>query len=563
MANVATGQLTLTDLNDARQLILYIGSSQSKTVVFGGGAYNPNYASTNQVLTPQLSIAGGLTDITNGVVSTKWYVQTNGSGTLTEITANTTDYTLTQVGTGGLKSLTLKTNLLTANRSLTYIAEVSYLDDLTKLNVVSKAEIEIVKIQNGSDGANGANAITAVISNESATIPTDSAGGNGIFTGASATVTIYEGATDVTASWTFAQTRSGVTVTEATTSKTATVTAMSTDTGYIDFVCSRSGYASVTKRFSLSKNKAGKDSTAYWLVTPSALQRNTLGAYVPTTLQIDLKYQTGSGAVSAYSGRMTVEESTDGTNYTNKYTSSANETAKTWTPTANIKAVRVRMYLAGGTTTMVDEQVIPVVFDGTDAIFMNVQTPDGNITNNGSGSVRVEADIFKGSVLVAGTGYKWYIQDPTATTTAGGDTDGGAGWRLLTSTTNFGITGYTADTITVPASAISGTDSFKCIATYNGTKYSAVATVMDYTDPIMVRLDGVNIFRNGEGTTNITASVFQNGVEIDATGTTYTYTWSIYTASGTKTAFAKTGKTVAVTGADIDGIGNLVCIISK
>lgn len=566
MTNVATSQLTITDLSDARQLTMHIGSSQSKTVVFGGGSYNPNYAVSNQVLTPQLYVSGVATDIAQNVLSTKWYVQVNGTGTPTEITTNTSDYTLTNIGSNGLKSLTLKTNLLTTNMSLTYICEVTYLDDITGLSIPSKCEIEIIKVQNGSDGANGtsgANAITATLTNESAIVPTDSAGSNGIYAGAISTIVIFEGGTDVTSSWTVAQTRSAVTVLEATSSKTATITAMSADTGYVDFVCSRSGYNSVTKRFNITKNKSGKDSTAYWFTAPSAIQRNTSGIYVPATITVDLKSQTGVGAVGLYLGRMTIEESTDGTAYTTKYTSVGNEATKIWTPTAGIKAVRVRMYVAGGGGMILDEQIIPVVFDGTDSIFINVSTPDGNITKNNSGSIRVEADIYKGSTIVSGSAYKWYIQDITATTTVGGDADGGSGWRLLNSTTNYGITNYTSDIITVPASAMNGTESFKCVATYNSIKYTGVATAMDMTDPVLVRLDGVSTFKNGSGTITITATVLQNGIEVDTAGASYTYTWAIYNTSNVKTTFAKTGKTITVSGTDIDGRGNLVCIVSK
>lgn len=36
LETVASGQLTLTDLNDAKQLAMYIGASQPKTVIFNG-----------------------------------------------------------------------------------------------------------------------------------------------------------------------------------------------------------------------------------------------------------------------------------------------------------------------------------------------------------------------------------------------------------------------------------------------------------------------------------------------------------------------------------------------
>lgn len=97
--------------------------------------------------------------------------------------------------------------------------------------------------------------ITAILSNETHTITTDSAGNNGNYSGASTTLTVFNGTTDDSANWSVAATPSGVTGSLA--GKTYTVTAMSGDTGYVDLVASRAGYANVTKRFTLSKSRAG------------------------------------------------------------------------------------------------------------------------------------------------------------------------------------------------------------------------------------------------------------------------------------------------------------------
>ena len=98
--------------------------------------------------------------------------------------------------------------------------------------------------------------VTGVLSNEAHTVPTDSAGNNGNFTGAATTMAVYNGATDDSANWTVAATPLAG-VTGSLVGKTYTVTAMTVDTGYVDMVASRSGYSSVTKRFTLTKSKAG------------------------------------------------------------------------------------------------------------------------------------------------------------------------------------------------------------------------------------------------------------------------------------------------------------------
>lgn len=585
MAIVASGQLTLVDLNDSKQLIMFIGSTQQRQVIYnpngsGGTAYVPNYSTANNVLTPQLFVAGTPTDVASQATSAKWYVQTNSTGALTEITASTADYTL---GTGKPVTLTIKNNVLASNNSMTYICEMQYLDTDTSFTVTAKAEYEIVKVTNGTNGANGTNAIMGVLSNDSHSVPTDSTGGSGNFTGASSTLTIYEGAS-VATGWTIVQTRSNVTVTEATSSATATVTAMSADTGYVEFTASKSGYSNIVKRFTLTKNKAGANgssATAYWLMSSNvAISKNSSGAYTPATVTFTAKSQTGTGAVGDYAGRFIIAETTDGTTWTDKYSSqtgNVNEATKTWTPTAGIKAIRVRLYQAGGVTVLLDEQIIPVVSDGTngtngqDALRATVWTPDGNTIKNANGVLTAHCDLYKGStVQTSGVTYKWYYQDPNATVASGGDADGGAGWRLMKDTASAnGVTGYTTDTITVPASAIVNVESFKCVATYLSVKYSDVTTMIDVSDPFMVTIVGINTFKNGTGTTSLTAKIYQAGAEVDALGNQgYTYTWYLYDNNNVKianwnTTGSKTGKTITVSGDDVNVRGNIICEVSK
>src|SRR5690606_25877665 len=123
MAVVASGQITLIDLNDSKQLVSYIGSSQAKTVIYNpnNGQYVPNYSSTPQVLTPQLFIAGTSQDLASQAKSVKWYYQTNSAGTPVEITESNSTY---ELGTGNVKTLTIKSNVLSSAVTMTYICEM-------------------------------------------------------------------------------------------------------------------------------------------------------------------------------------------------------------------------------------------------------------------------------------------------------------------------------------------------------------------------------------------------------------------------------------------------------
>ena len=125
------------------------------------------------------------------------------------------------------------------------------------------------------------------------------------------------------------------------------------------------------------------------------------------------------------------------------------------------------------------------------------------------------------------------------------------------------VSNITTGTITVPASAITNIEVFKAVVSYGLNKYSGVTVVKDVSDPILTRVDGVTVFKNGDGEVTLRATLLQGGAEIDALNNSgYTYTWSIYKQNGDKTSFSKTGKTVAVNATDISGIGSILCEVS-
>lgn len=113
--------------------------------------------------------------------------------------------------------------------------------------------------------------------------------------------------------------------------------------------------------------KNGASATTYSLiVSRSAVVRKESGTYDPSSITIEAKAQVGSSAPSDYSGRFRVQTSSDGSAWSTRYTSSANESSYTYSlPASTIAVIRVLLYLAGGTTTLVDQQTIPIVTDGT------------------------------------------------------------------------------------------------------------------------------------------------------------------------------------------------------
>lgn len=129
----------------------------------------------------------------------------------------------------------------------------------------------------------------------------------------------------------------------------------------------------------------GTAGTAYWLVVSHpTIKKNKAGTYVPTTFTATIYSQTGAAAPAPYSGRFTVEKTSNGTNWEAITTdgsvapansNTVNTSTITITIPANIVGIRVRAYLAGGTSNQLDEEVVSILEDGQDS---NVAGPQGD-----------------------------------------------------------------------------------------------------------------------------------------------------------------------------------------
>ena len=223
---------------------------------------------------------------------------------------------------------------------------------------------------------------------------------------------------------------------------------------------------------------------------------------------------------------------------------------------------------------------IPITFtrviNGSGIVDAIALCPNGNVFKNEVvASLTATCDLWRGSIVdTTNVTYQWYKQDSSVST----DEGGGIGWKKLTNTNNK-YTGVTTREMTVYPAAITNIGVFKCgikdtdstSPTYNTTFWDTV-TIIDNTDPIVCTITstGGDVFKNGVGSTTLRAALFQAGAEIDASSPyKYTYTWNKYFADGTMdenfggTGIAtKTGKTISVTGADVDVKSTFICTIS-
>lgn len=225
------------------------------------------------------------------------------------------------------------------------------------------------------------------------------------------------------------------------------------------------------------------------------------------------------------------------------------------------KDFRCEIDYLDGTTQLTLKYVMSISFarvvNGSGITDLIVTTPSGNVfKNNEVASLTAKAELWRGSTIdTTNVSYQWYMLDTSVEV----DEGGGVGYKKLTNTPNK-FTGVTTDTITLYADAVESYTTLKCVAkdtdsssnTYNES-FVDTASFIDNSDPLQVIIQstGGDTFKNGVGSTVLTAKCYQAGEEVDVEGTG-TYVWSKYDKDGEKvTGFKKTGKTLSVGSADV------------
>lgn len=201
--------------------------------------------------------------------------------------------------------------------------------------------------------------------------------------------------------------------------------------------------------------------------------------------------------------------------------------------------------------------------DGEKSVILTLSAPDGDVFKSVGGvtpaPLKIAADLYEGAtVRTSGVTYAWYYQTGVLT-----DTDAGTGWKVVNTTNLPGTSGNTTRELTVPASAVSSLENFKCKATLNSVSYFATYTLTDMTDPYQVEIScpGGTTFFNGEGTTKtLTAIVRQGGQVVDVGGSTLAYTWKKY-VNNSLVGTVGTTKSISVLATDIDTDATYTCDI--
>ena len=588
---IATGQITLVDLTDSINLQGFLTSSQSKMQFADkdGKNHNPNWGSNNVVITAELNEVGKAGNLINNamVQNIKWYYKL-GTGARTEITATGNGFTLGQTATKS-PTLTITANKMTkANPTLTIECEINYKYNASFPVQTYKLSIDYslaIQGNTGNTGATGSTGITTLLSKENANVPCNQSGtpNSGWQTLTESEVIVYQGASKLTAVATGTADASlsakqfkitlgsgtGCTGELVGTSSSPAVhnkfrlSAVSADTGVLPVTITlkdeKGAIQTITKNFTFVKSKAGVN--AKNLVLTSSGDVFTLNDKKTTATpgSITLTATPQNLGSSTYTWTYGVDGAAptttlDGTGATQTITWGSGSFAK------SSKSVTYKVTCDGVSQTI----TLAAVSDGYSPVLADATTPNGYIFRNEEiPSLDCKLTLYRnGAPLSSGVAYKWYVASPGATDD---QADVGAGWAAITNSQG-NVTGAATQTLTVYSNTVLNVETFKCRATYDGSKYYGTVSLMDLTDPFTTEMycPKGTTFKNGVGSTTITCKVYQNGTEVDTDGTKYNYNWVLYDKNGSQVSGKSWAtKTVTINASDITETGTVRCVVSE
>lgn len=236
--------------------------------------------------------------------------------------------------------------------------------------------------------------MTFQLSNDMQTITSDADGNIPVFPTVATTAKVMYGSSDITNDCSYTITKSdSITGSWSDATHIYNVTGLSADNGWIDIRATYLSNLSVTKRFTISKQKKGEDGKdgepgRTYMVEPSCnvLKRGSDKTISPNFITFKAYYRDGKSATRVpYKGRFVVEETADGNTWNTIYTSSTDEDTVTHylysiltngsgqtVASSNgstvgiprdVTNVRCKLYASGGTTTLMDMQSVAVVID--------------------------------------------------------------------------------------------------------------------------------------------------------------------------------------------------------
>ena len=225
--------------------------------------------------------------------------------------------------------------------------------------------------------------IDSTLSNDLVTIFTDANGSSGNYDYALTEMNIYKDGVLDNDNWVFSVERNDNVVYTITKNSVKVLSAKTNSETLV--IIAKQGKDTLRKEFKINKYAGTTGNINRWMITPDVIHKTIHNEWVGTPLVVMGNEQLVGKDTTPYSGRYKVYESKDGgLNYFVKYTSSADESMISYTPTEiGVTHVKLQFYLAGSTLNLIDEQVLPVIVDknkGNDGI-----SPINLIVNSSNG----------------------------------------------------------------------------------------------------------------------------------------------------------------------------------
>lgn len=215
------------------------------------------------------------------------------------------------------------------------------------------------------------------LTNDDHTIPADSQGNNGNYSGCETTVSAVFGSENVTSNCVFSQSTSdGVVGKWNNDTHTYSVTDMTTDTGYVDItgtytfiIDKKQETRTDTKRFVLSKRKeANVETTVVYTLQSSdiIIKKLTETTFDPSKITFSAFYREGTATQRKFNGAFQILESINGAAFTEKYFSQVKENEVVYTPkTKDLTKIQCVLYKELDKKEVLDRHTITVVSDAT------------------------------------------------------------------------------------------------------------------------------------------------------------------------------------------------------
>ena len=518
MPIIATGSKTIIDLSDGKSLSVYLGANQPRTQIHdvNANSYSPDWTTTagKLVITPVVYANQTAIALSNSALTITWKRKDGSAAEAALATGETVSN----------KVLTVNQNKLSASTSkqLTYIAYVAYVDPDTGLTINATADITFALLTTGED------AKSAWISGEQVFKYDASSNVS------PAQITLTANLQNVTmGKWQY-KNSSGNWADYPTTSDNANITGAALivkpthsiwngQTATLRITTSDASIGDTTSIYKVQDGApggtgaAGDDASIVFLTNENMTFAATKdGKIAATTKTCNVVAYTGAtkvtpmiGAITGAPTGMTVTAGAAANNEIPLTITIASNTTLGNASQLN-GVVNVPVTSPVETTLQIQWSKVNTGATGASVYVLTIYAPGGTVFTNGLAN---DTDF-----LTVKAQYYYGTTDYTANTKAQ------FLWEKFVSgawtTVQAEATGNNGNTLTVNASDVHGSATYRCRARYNsGSVYNYdTITIIDKTDNYQADIDSTagDIFKNTVGTTCLICRLWQNGVEVDA-----------------------------------------------